>query len=309
MKKRFVFLLLLAFSMAVVLPADPQVGSVMDISGDVRIDAFGKGVFIKAIKGDVLYAASAIATGPDGRAAIEVQGRTQQIPPGASIALRDLLTAAQKKRDLGWFAALGSLIQSFSAPSQRKGEEVVLGSRAAEVGNGTADDEWIVEETDAATLLSDARADIGGGAWVSALARLEKAAPPADPAVAWSLAFWKGTCLYQIGDYGDAAAALSPAYEAMRASRVSPAAGERRILLFQLGSSWFLLGQEKRAVPLFEALVADRVEDGYQPYAHLLLARSLKESGDAGRSRSVAREAADKYRGTGLEGELAALAQ
>jgi tetratricopeptide (TPR) repeat protein len=306
MRNRFLvpFLLLCA---AAALIAEPQVGAITSISGRVQIDAFGKGVFIKAITGDILYAASVIRTDPDARAVIDVQGKTQEIPPGATVAVQDLLSSAQKKGS--WFTALTGLIKSFSSASRKGNEEVVAGSRATEVGS-QPEDEWMVEESGAEEALTQARGDIGKGDWSAALARLAKAEPATDPSVSWDVAFWKGYCFYQMGDYRDAADALSPAYDALASAQAAPvSSAQRRILLFQLGSSWFFLGQEKRAVPLFDSLVADRVDDDSQPYAYLLLARSLAASGDAVRARSVAQEALKKYRGTALEQELAALAR
>jgi tetratricopeptide (TPR) repeat protein len=306
MRNRHLAPILLLFT-AAALFAEPQVGTITSLSGRVQIDAFGKGAFIKAIQGDILYAASVIKTDPDARAAIDVQGKTQQIPPGATVAVQDLISSTQKKGS--WFTAFTGLIKSFSNASQKGNEEVVAGSRAAEVGS-QPEDEWMTEESGAEEALALAQKDIGKGDWSSALSRLVMAEPPSDPSLAWDLSFWKGYCFYQMGDYRDAAAALSPAYDALSSARAAPPSAEhRRLLLFQLGASWFLLGQEKRAVPLFETLVADRSDDASQPYAYLLLARSLAASGDAARSRSVAQEAQKKYRGTDLEKELAALAQ
>jgi len=307
MRKRLFLILTLVLCAAAALLAEQQVGTITSLTGKVQIDAFGKGAFIKAIQGDILYAASVIKTDADARATIEVQGKTQAIPPGASVAVQDLLSSAQKKGS--WFASLAGLMQSFTNASQKEKEEVVAGSRAAEVGAKT-DDEWMVEESATEEAIAQARKDIDKADWSAALARLGKAEAPADPSVAWDLSFWKGYCFYMTGDYRDAAAALSPAYDALSSAQPpSPSAEHRRLLLFQLGSSWFLLGQERRAVPLFDSLVADRVDDASQPYAYLLLARSLAASGDATRARSVAQEAQKKYRGTDLEKEFSALAK
>ncbi|MGA2977295.1 MAG: tetratricopeptide repeat protein [Spirochaetia bacterium] len=313
MKSRacLLFLLLLFIGSSNALFAETPAGKITALSGNVQIDAFGKGAFIAAILGDALYSASVIKTDADAKATIDLQGITRQIPPGATVVIGDLLSSAAKKGGLGWFAALGSLFQSFSNASQHKNEEVVLGSRAADVGSEQGSGyEWMEEEDSAEEILPQAQADIRNHDWGAALARLAKAEAPTDPSVAWDLAFWKGYCFYQSEDYDDAAAALSPAYDAMTSSKATPSSpANRRILLFQLGSSWFLLGQEKRAVPLFESLVADQIDDDYQPYAYLLLARSLKASGDAQRARTIAQEAGKKYSGTALASEFAALAQ
>ncbi len=290
--------------------ADPSLGRVVSFSGRLLIDSFGKGAFLAAIRGDLLYKTSVLKTDADGRATIELQGGSREIPPGATVRVADLLAASAKKGGLGWFAALGNLVRSFSEASQKKDGELTLGSRAADMSQGQAGDEvdWEVEETDAARLLPDAQREIGLRDYSAALAELAKADAPSDPAVAWDLAFWKGFCFYQLEDYGDAVKSHSEAYNRMKASRTAVGSPRnRRMLLFQLASSQYLLGQEKLAIPLFDEYLAEKSGDAYEPYASLLLARALAATGDARRARAVAEEGSRKYRGTELDGEFAAL--
>ncbi|MCX7040249.1 MAG: hypothetical protein NT005_14090 [Spirochaetes bacterium] len=290
--------------------ADPFLGKVVSFSGSVLIDSFGKGTFLAAIRGDLLYKPSVLKTGADGRATIELQGRSQEIPPGATVKVADLLAASAKKGGLGWFAALGNLVKSFSEASQKKDDQLTLGSRAADVSQGQGGDEmdWEVEETDAARLLPEAQKEIGLRNYSAALAELAKADVPSDPAVAWDLSFWKGFCFYQLEDYGDAAKSHSEAYNRMKASKTAIGSPQnRRMLLFQLASSQYLLGRDTLSIPLFDEYLAERSGDAYEPYASLFLARALAAAGDARRARNVAEEAVRKYRGTALEGEFAAL--
>lgn len=290
--------------------ADPSLGKVVSFSGRVLIDSFGKGAFIAAIRGDLLYRATVLKTEADGRATIELQGRSQEIPPAATVKIADLLAAGAKKGGLGWFAALGNLVRSFSDASQKKQDELTLGSRAAEAPQGQGGDEmdWEVEETEASKILPGAKKEIGARNYAAALAELAKADAPTDPAVAWDLSFWKGFCYYQFEDYGDAVKNHSDAYRLMKASRTPLGTPQnRRMLLFQLASAQYLLGQERVSVPLFDEYLAERSGDAYEPYAYLLLARALSASGDARRARTVAEEASRKYKGTELEGDFAVL--
>ena len=290
--------------------ADSSFGKVISFSGRLLIDSFGKGTFIAAIRGDLLYKATVLRTEADGRAMIELQGRSQEIPPAATVRIADLLAAGARKGGLGWFAALGNLVKSFSEASQKKEDELTLGSRAGDAsqGQGGNEIEWEVEETDASRLLPDAQKEIGLSNYSAALAELAKADVPSDPAVAWDLSFWKGFCYYQLEDYADAARCHSDASNRMKASgTLLGSLQNRRMLLFQLGSSQFLLGQEKASIPLFDAYLAERSSDAYEPYAYLFLARALAAAGDAGRARTVAEEASRKYKGTALEGEFTAL--
>jgi TolA-binding protein len=302
---------LLACSLcAVPLLAQTKVGSVRSSSGDVTIDAFGKGTFIKVVEGDALYASTVLKAGSDGRAILDVQGTIKEIPPGALVKISDLVAAGAKKSGLGWFAAVGKLIKSFSEASQAKEEDLVLGSRAAEVDSKDSDQgmEWDGDETEAASILAGARKTIDSGSYSTALQKLQKAEAPSDPALSFQLAFWKGFCYYQLEDYTDAAASFSDAYARQGTSREAVGtAAERASLLFQLGSSYFFLGREKDAVPILAEYLTHNADGPLAPYATLLLARSLLASGDGNRARSIAIAAAKKYKGTDLESDFASL--
>jgi tetratricopeptide (TPR) repeat protein len=290
--------------------ADPSLGKVVSFSGSVLVDSFGKGTFLAAIRGDLLYRTSVLRTAADGRATIELQGKSQEIAPGATVKIADLLVASAKKGGLAWFGALGNLVRSFSEASQKKDDQLTLGSRAADVSQGQGGDEidWEVEETDAARLLPEAQKEIELRNYSAALAELGKADAPSDPAVAWDLSFWKGFCFYQLEDYGDAVKSHTDAYKRMKASRTAIGSPQnRRMLLFQLASSQYLLGQDMLSIPLFDEYLAEKSGDAYEPYASLFLARALAAAGDAKRARTVAEEALRKYRGTALEGEFASL--
>jgi tetratricopeptide (TPR) repeat protein len=310
MKWKIVPILLACLLCAVPLLAQTKIGSVRSFSGDVTIDAFGKGTFIKVVEGDALYASTVLKAGADGRATLDLQGAKKEVPPGALVKISDLVAANSKKSGLGWFAAMGKLIKSFSEASQAKEEDLVLGSRAAEVESkdSGAGMEWEADETDAAAVLPEARKTIDAGGYTGALQMLGKVEAPSDPALSFQLAFWKGFCYYQLEDYTDAAASFSDAYARQGTGRAAlSTTAERASLLFQLGSSFFILGREKDAVPILAEYLVSNADEPLAPYATLLLARSLLASGDGSRARVVAANAAKKYKGTDLEREFASL--
>jgi len=309
-KTAAVFGLILLLVAPSLFSQNTAVGKVVSFSGTVLIDAFGKGAFITPLQGDVLYSTTVIKTGADGNAVLDLQGKRQQLAPGATVKIRDLLASGTKKGALGWFQALGNLFKSFSEASQKKEDEVVLGSRAANVAEqqGGNEVEWEVEETDAAKILPDVRAHIEKQSYNEALADLARVDSPSDPALAWEVSFWKGFAFYQTEDYGDAAANLSAAWQTMQTVESPPGNPRlRQILRFQLGASWFLLGQEKSSIPLFEAYLAEGPADEYEPYAYLFLAKALNATGDSKRAKSVAGDAAKKYKGTDIAGEFDSL--
>ncbi len=308
MKRKGIFSLALCVILcSSAFAADTALGKVISFSGKVLIDSFGKGAFIDVIIGDSLYKTTVIRTESDGRATIELLGKRQEIPPGATVKIADWAAAVSGKGTLVWFKKLGSLFRSFSESSQKKEEEVVLGSRAANASEkeGAGEVEWELEEPDAAKVLPEARKDIENQNYSEAIEKLSKAEKSSDPGVAWDVAFWKGFAYYQMEDYGDAAAILSSAWQALKTMKDLPGTPRtRRTLLFQLGASWYRLGEGKSAVPLFEACVAERAGDEYEPYAYLFLARALSSTGDSRKARAVAEEALRKYKGTDFEGEL-----
>jgi tetratricopeptide (TPR) repeat protein len=287
--------------------AETRVGTVQSCAGTVTIDAFGKGAFIAAVKGDSLYASTVLKTGANGRASIALQEQTREIPPGATVKIADLLDTGKRKSSLGWFASVGRLINSLTKAAQRKEDDIVLGSRAADISQEQDDSamSWEVEETDAEVLIPQARKDIDAGSYAAALVTLGKADPPTEPQTTWNLWFWKGVCYFQLEDYADAAASLSAANAVRGASLGTPDA--RALPLFQLGSSWFLLGKNDAAIPVLNAYLQQNANGPYAPYATLLLSKALAASGDAAKSRAIAIEGARKYSGSGLDADFAAL--
>jgi len=292
------------------LAAQTKVGTVSSVSGEVSIDAFGKNVFVAAIKGDVLYASSVLRTGASGRAKIEIGGATRDIPPGALVKVADLAAAGATKSKEGWLAGLGRVIRTFVAAAQKKEEPQVLGSRAADVSSEEADLGWMVEETDAEVALPEARSLALSGEYASALEKLGSAETPEDPSVAWDLSYWRGFCFYQLEDYGDAAVNLEAAYTLGTSLRQPFGdAGSRSALPFLLASSWYLLGKEDAAIPVLDAAVKAEPTGSYTPYSTLLLAEALAKTGNTVRSKAVAAEALKTYKGTELEADFAALAK
>jgi len=62
--------------------ADTAVGTISSLSGTVEIDAFGKGAFIAAMRGDRIYDSSVLRTGPHSGATDRVAREAQPGPAG-----------------------------------------------------------------------------------------------------------------------------------------------------------------------------------------------------------------------------------
>jgi tetratricopeptide (TPR) repeat protein len=270
--RRTIVLFLLLFAVTALVAAQARMGTVTAIIGTVSIDAFGKGAFIAAMKGDVLYASTILKTGVNGRATLDLLGQAQEVPPGGTVKIGDLAAAGARKGGLSWFAAVGKLLKSFADASRRTEDDAVLGSRAGEIKNDdSAEMDWDVEETDAAALFAPARKSIEAGGYAAALETLAKAEAPRDRAVAWQLSFWRGYCYFQVEDYSDAVRHLSAARDLGDTSPRIGSAAERAMLLFQLGYSLYLTGKEKEAAVALSSSLVESPDGPCAPYARRLL--------------------------------------
>jgi tetratricopeptide (TPR) repeat protein len=308
MKRSLAFLML---SLAAVqISAETKVGAILSVSGAVTMDPFGKRAPIAPVKGDLLYASTILKTGTDGRAMIELQGATREIPPGTTVKIADLLSTGVKNRGLAPFELAGRVLRSFSAAWGQKATEKVLGTKANKTEQASDEPSWEDGETDAATILAKARESIEAEMYDAALRELAAADRPSDPALARDLLFWKGFCNFQLENYSEAAASLSAANSLSSSSKstVSTSA-DRGTLLFQLASSYYLLGQGKSAIPPLDAYLAENPDGPYAPYATVLLAKALDATGDISRARAVAADGAGRYKGSDLEKEFASIAK
>lgn len=295
---------LTVLSGAAVFAADQSVGRIATLSGKVLIDQFGKGAFIAAARGDQLYPATVLRTPADGSARIELQGRAQDIPAGATVRVSDLLASGARRAGMPWFSAMGNLVRSFTEAAKRKDDTPTLGGKADDASSSDGADgmDWALDDADPSVVLKEAQAHIRDGKYGRALEVLAKAEAPTDPFIAWDLSFWRGFCYFQVEDYADAVTHHLAARSAGRAG----APENERMQLFQLGASYYMLGQEKAARGPLEAFLAGRQGDPVEPYAALTLARALAATGETARARAVAEEWRRTWQGTALEKEFSA---
>ncbi len=79
------------FFMSVLYGADIKVGKIQSFSGELLIDAFGNGSYIKTVKGETLYKESVFKTGEGGIAQIIINEMEHEIPPGSNIYIFEIL--------------------------------------------------------------------------------------------------------------------------------------------------------------------------------------------------------------------------
>jgi hypothetical protein len=286
--------------------ADTVVGAITAISGSVEIDAFGKGAFIPAVRGDRLYDATVIRTSPQSGASIELLGKASQIPPDTTFRIVDAMEGQRRTTRLDWFPALLGVLKDAVASFGSSGSDVVLGSKAAEATTGP--DEWIVEEDDSEQLLLDARAAVREGNWLRAMSTLDKipesaarALPPGEAA------FLRGSACFGLGDYATARTQLAKAEPLVRGSAEPGAAGMLPLLLFQLGASRFFVGEDGPAVETLASFLSLDADGPFAPYGTQLLIQALAARGDRARAQQVLAQAKVRYAGTVHESEFTSL--
>lgn len=297
---------LLVATVSASFAADAAVGSVTELSGTVEIDAFGKGAFIAAVKGDRVYDITVMRTGPQSSATVELQGTLARIPPDTTYRLADALEGQRRTKRLGWLPALLGVLKNAVASFNVSGSDVVLGDRQAEVRGDDA--EWIVEEDDPEQLLLEARDAVRKELWMLALSSIEKiptsaagSLPPGE------LAFLRGSACFGLGDYASAAVHLSAAEPLIRGSADPDAAGILPVLLFQLGASRFLVGEDGPAVAPLASFVALDLDSPFTPYAYQLLLRALAARGETAKAQEILAQAKARFAGTPHEGEFKTL--
>ena len=292
------------------LPAIAQtsVGRLVSVDGAVKIDAFGKGAFIGARKGDLLYKESVLKIPADGTATLEVGEKTHQAPPGATLRVADLLGSTERRTGLRWADALGRMVSSVARSVRGSEEQVTLGSRAADKSDTKDSVSWSVEEGDDEELYRTGRGKVAAGDPAGALKDLlAMEAESADAYSAAELAFWRGHCYFELGDHADAQAYLTAARRELDADPLSLDPGLARLGLLELGASQFYLGEARDSVSSLRTLVREKKADERTLYGYLFLVEALSGLGDRTGATAELRDAEKLFAGSASASQLAEL--
>ena len=311
MKWNRTFLVLLGITMCLLFShADSDVGKVLSVQGEVRIDAFGKNTFLDALEGDLLYESSVIRTGNNGTAVLLILDKRTEIPPGAGIRVVELLETQQRTRSIGWFQALGRFLGDILESAGGSEEEVALGSRASEGGSEEESVAWVEEMEDDDELFLSAQEKIGEQDYSGALADLlQIESEESFLYLEADLNFWKGFCYFQMEGYADAREHLARAHgEELFAEYEGEILPINRVLPFQLGASLYILGNEEESISYLEEVIAEKAKDEYTFYSFLLLIPILVATGQEEKARVRWDNARELFKGTDQESDIAGLA-
>ncbi len=305
MRVAVVMVVVLLATAGIACADDTMVGSLASLHGTVEIDALGKGAFIDAVRGDRVYAATVLRTGPGSGATLDLQGSPVQVPPGVTFRVADAMEGQRRIKLLAWVPALIGVFRDAVASFGSSGSEVVLGSKAQDMGG--ADDVWILAPEDPAELLLAARHDIRRGDYLQALADLDALdAAGADELPQGDVAFLRGSAYFGLGAYAAAGTHLEAAEPLVR-GRDDPDDPMLPVLLFELGAARFFLGQDGPAAATLSAFVALEGATAYDPFAYQLLLRALVNRGERSQAQEVLARAAARYAGTRYEAEFRTL--
>lgn len=283
------------------------VGRIAGLSGDVRLDAFGKGAFITAVVGDRLYRESVLRVAADATADLEIGPAKQTAAPGSVLKVADLLTATERRSGLRWTDALGKLVNDARRALQGKPGEVALGSRAANQGEETTVD-WAEEEDETTAVYESSVRQIETGDTASGLmGLLSLPDTPTDAYTTAEIELWRGYGYFELGAYTEAETRLESARRAAVADPAALDAGPLRMLHLALGATRFYLGRPADAVSPLRALVKGRPADERTLFGYLFLVEALVATGDRTGGAAALREAEALYPGGAEAAELAAL--
>jgi tetratricopeptide (TPR) repeat protein len=300
----------IALSVGILPRAEAQtpVGKLLAVEGAVKIDAFGKGAFIAALRGDLLYKDSVLRVPATGSATLEVGSRSVQAPPGATLVVSDLLAATERRAGLRWIDALGRLVSGIGRSAKGSEEEVTLGSRAADKSEDSDAVSWSVEEEPGDGLFRTGREKIAAGDLAGALKDLLAVENRSgDTYTTAELSFWRGQCYYELGDYRDAEVSFQASLRDTDADPLALDASLRRTLLLELGASRLYLGRPGDSVAPLRALVREKKADDRTLYGYLALVEALAAAGDRAAAASELRDADRIFAGSAGAKDLAEL--
>jgi len=286
--------------------ADTVVGSITALHGSVEIDTLGKGTFLAAVRGDRVYSATVLRTGPGAGAVIDLQGSPAHVPPSTTFRIADALEGARRTKRFAWLPSVIGVLKDAVASFGSSGSTVVLGSKAAEVSG--SDDEWVVEVDDPAVLLLDARGEVRRGDYLDALADLDAIdGIGGDELPRGEVAFLRGSAYFGLSDFATARAHLEKAEPPIRGRDDPEAKNMLPVLLFQLGASRFFLGQDELAVSTLCAYIALDAKTDWDPFAYQLLLQALVNRGERTKAQEVLARATVRFAGTRYESDFKAL--
>ena len=284
--------------------ADASVGRIQEVRGTVRIDAFGKGAFIEAIEGDLLYEASVIVVDRNGGAVIVVGDEETRIPAGSTVHVGEVQTVRKRRGLFAWARSVGRFVGSIIRTKNEDEEEVALGSRAAQASDESDDFSWVEEEDEDEQRYAKARQHIEAGEFEVALETFfEIEYDETDTYLPADLAFWTGLCYFQLGAFREAEAQLSRALEEGEMLTLEePNMPADRLLAYQLGASRYLLGRPDEGTRLLTEAAGEALDDEIAGHALLVLIPALAETG----AGNEARKQLDRARALDLGEEYAA---
>ncbi len=274
--------------------AETEVGTITLIDGMVYIDAFGTGDFIEAIPGEPLYENSVVKTGYDGTGIVEVNGKSTELVPESSLRIASLLESREREKRFRWVSSIVNAAKSVFKAVKGGSEDQLLGGRAAEVNEGSVG--WVTEDDDQ-EVFGEAMRHVEAGEFGEAVTLLREITDPFPGTfLPGEVAYWIGYCQYQLENYDEALGAFSAAFSEIGSESADPwSLPYYKEALFQSGTASYLTGNFDDAVGTMKLLLSS---DEYSPFAFLVIADSLKETGDLRGARDYLDQARALFAGT-----------
>ena len=298
------FLLACVLSGWSLFAADGEIGKVVEFSGEVLIDAFGKGSFIQVVRDELLYEESILKTGLNGTVVIRLKEFQFEIPSGSIVNVSEFPGYEFEKNNFIWFQSILDLLKDVIKSPANYNEKTALGGRAGKTES--EDMEWMSDEEIDKSNFFLAQKNIQTAQYSNALKYLFQIEDTQSIFfLPGAINFWKGFCYFQKGNFSDAEKYLNTAsLQFIYINFVNSDFPYQNTVLFQLGVANYFLEQEAKAIEYFEALFEIGPIDKYKPYVYIFMIDSLAKAGDLNKAEIYLTEARKLYKGTSLEKEF-----
>jgi tetratricopeptide (TPR) repeat protein len=268
-------------------PGDYSVGKILSFSGDVVIDHFGNGSYIKAREGESVYKNSIIKTGARSSATVAILELTKEIPPFSEFSVAPVIALESRKKNTGWFRSLMNLINQASDAFFEGEENVDLASRG--------EDDVLGKDT---LFAYETEEDLRPDYWQELDLFLEMGAGDTREYSAGEIELKKGLCYFGLAQYRDALEHLGVSSDMIK-KEDEPFFFDNLILM--LGVTHYVLAEYPASTDYFTHFLSRNNVPEYNPFAYWLLLDSLLLSGKEEEAKILMEKAEESLRGSILE--------
>jgi tetratricopeptide (TPR) repeat protein len=270
-----------------------RVGKILGISGSVTIDIQGKGAYIKAIAGDLLYDKSVIKTGDGAYVVVEIDNKVINLVPNSTIVVEKIANQESDKFmiDSVSLGRLMKLLEQLIESNFLKEEETVHGTIRGYTEKNC--DNFIWEWPVDLDLYDNALTAMSAKEYSRALGYLKAIGNPDNMGVSPSIDICRALCSFFLYDFKSADLSLATPHE--RVAQNMDDYNTITLIGFIRGICWFFLGNMERSQQELKSCLSRTNCNELIPYAYHMLALSLLQTGQRKEAIKYLRSALDLF--------------